>query len=173
MDETAALLVKVPIIESKGVVINFLAHPAARRQAHSLTSPWFWSHVGRSPKCTSPISIFSFWKPGFEQCALHGINHDLQAAMLSAAGDLFLRAVAGTYGHGHKLTNLSLGHAVPIQPRLPGRDHVVLGTPVQAVRPGLAGDGVDLSSGHLDGEWIMFVVVRKISRTESEPQRLG
>ena len=50
------------------------------------------------------------------------------------------------------------------QHALPGRDHVILGLPLELIRPRITGDRVDLASSHLDCE--------RIGRAEVDPQRL-
>jgi hypothetical protein len=112
-------------------------------------------------------------KPALEDFRAHGKDFDLHAAELSLAGELFLDRIAFTQGHGHELANHTLFYAVTVQPRLFGRDHVILRVTAETAPPGLPGNGADLASGHFEGEGICRFAILYFTASEIEPERLG
>ncbi len=79
--------------------------------------------------------------------------------MLGFAGELLLGGVAGAEGHGDELADDALLDAVAVEPGLFGGDDVVLRAAVELFFPRLAGDGVGLAGGDLDGEGVGALVV--------------
>src|SRR5262249_31837088 len=85
--------------------------------------------------------------------------------MLGFAGDLLLDGVAGAQRHGDELADHAFLDAIAVEPGLRGHDHIVLRIFGEALRRGLAVDGVDLAGRYLHREWI-------VSTTKAYPQRL-
>ena len=86
---------------------------------------------------------------------LHGVNLDLQTAVLGQAGQLFFSGIAFAQGHGNKLTHLLLTNDKAIMEAVSPGDEVILALRAQFVLPGLARDGVDLACPDLDSEGIV------------------
>lgn len=168
MDKAAAGCGLIPVAKVKLVGVYFLAHPAARRQAHAET--------GRVQIKMSIICLGYLLAPGpvfLKSLAFHGTDFDLEAAHVFGPCDLALGGVALPKGHGHELADNAFFDTVAVEPRLGGHHQVILGILRQTVGPGFAGDGIDFAGGHLDGKRILCAVRRDMFRVQIDPHGLG
>ncbi len=149
VDEAADHSVLVPGIEAVGVLFDDLPQQAAVAQAEvdAILDAGFLAAAAHDP---CPFAE-AFLQQVLEAVGLEGVDGELEAAVLGQAGQLLLHGVAGPQRHGDELADAALTDIEAIEPFLMGGDDVVLGGGGQAVVPGLAGDGVDLAGGDLDG----------------------
>jgi hypothetical protein len=156
MDETPAAMLRVPIVNRKRVIVNFLAHPTARRKSHggSGGTGTIQGFILQRKHRSASMLAHPNREPFFKNRRAHGKHLDLNATELGGAGQLFLDGIAFARRHGDELTDNAFFDAIAVQPRLLWGHEIILRVTAEAALPWLASNGADFACGHLDGEGI-------------------
>ncbi len=156
MDETPAPAGLVPGVIAVAVTDGLLLHYTAGRQPHFRLLAFGRSEPAEG-RFLVPILVVTV-RPGAIEVAegfdLHGIDQDLQTAILCLAGQLLLGGIAFTQGHGDELADLLFTDVEAIEKAILAGYHVVLVAGEQFAAPGFAGDDVDLAGADLDGKGV-------------------
>ena len=149
VDEAADHPVLVPGVEAIAVLFDHLPQQAAVAQAEvdAVLDAGLLTAGAHDPL---PFAA-AFLQQVLEAVGLEGVDGKLEAAVCGQPGQLLFHGVAGAQGHGDELADAALADVEAVEPFLVGGDDVVLGVGGQAVVPRLAGEGVDLAGGDLDG----------------------
>ena len=88
--------------------------------------------------------------------------------MPGRARQLLFRRISLAERHGDELADNALLHAIAVEPGLVGERQIILRVRIQAVGPGIAGHGANLSGGDLHRARIV-----SIAAIEVDPRRFG
>ena len=162
--------VLVPVVGLEGVLVDLLPHAPTRSEAHLRGRR---HRVANLVAPVAPYGLRSARKVPLEGAALHGVDGDLQPAMLRLAGHLLLGGVPRPQRHRDELPDEALLDAVPVEPRLFRGDHVVLPRLRESEAPPLTGDRVHLTGGDPYGEGVVRSALLDESAGEVQPEGFG
>src|SRR5262249_10237929 len=159
-------------VEIETILVDLLLHAASWREPHrGPTGRSSASHLANSRQGVLKVRRVPYGKAFLVYLALHRIDDDLHPAVVRLAGDLLLGRVTIAERHGDELANDAFFDAIAVKPGLARCDHVVLWIAMQAVGPFLAGDGVNLAGGNLDGAWITGHAFGIVAGRKMQPHR--